>query len=203
MDLETVNRRLRDQQFIKSPADREFYRVLNAKIERLRRPGDDFEPLSENAADAWNHSYQEYERRLKREQATLPDPQIAAKAARWNGTERRWAEYLEYRGQILELVRREEIGEETAKYLGLRPGDLEPIKVEPDGRRPANWEAKVDRLGEALGRWQQMSAHEKHSIPSEMRARRAEERLAALERVGPGPLSKLLNNQTMELENGK
>lgn len=188
-DHENINVRLRDQQFITHPADIEFHRRLCLTILQLAGPDSDLANQLPRAteAHAWSRAYAIYQT-LKNREKRPPSPEKLAQidtARVMANIDRWWNDYLRQRLEFFELVRRDEIDNRTAIYLGLQAGDLEsPANEDPEQvqhgfvRHPA-WQQRAMRISEALNKWRDMSKVEKIAIPQVMAARNENEKLKA------------------------
>jgi hypothetical protein len=194
-DHECNHVRLRNYAYLTHPADIEFHRRLCLTIVSLAGPDSDLATRLPRATEmhAWSRAYAIYQSLLNREKRS-PSPEKIAQidAARvmaninlW------WNTYLRQRLEVFELVRRDEIDNQTALYLGLKPGDLDPPN-NPDAEqsqhgfeRHPQWQERASRISDALSRWRDMSATEKVAIPQVMAARaeiqKLQVRLASIE----------------------
>jgi hypothetical protein len=185
IDLNAVDRTMRNTQFASGEAAESYWHHLLCQISLLRRPGDNFTVPPLEAAHAWRTAFEIYTR-LRDRANKPPDPARVAAVANEAAREEEWNRYLNNRALLLEYVRRDQIDENAAQYLGLLPGDLNsPTSNGPEaqkygGRRP-DWLEIAGRLETAVGQWEDMSPEERRAIPHGMAARRAEAATARLE----------------------
>lgn len=185
IDLDAANKLMRGLEFMNGPAAENLYHHLTTAIEQMRRGGDAFVVPSERHPYAWREAWQLYEG-LRDRASTPPDPAVIAANNLIIATERDWNLYLVDRAKIVEYVRRGDIDEEAARYIGLRPGDLgSPVSNDPDaarwGGKRSDWAEIASRLSLAVTQWESMTRDEKREIPIRMAARRSDQATARLE----------------------
>jgi hypothetical protein len=184
IDLDRINRLKTNTEWL-HPGDDNYFHHLRCEIENLRRPGDVFTVPSPHGPYAWRAAWTILEK-LRAREAMPPNPAVVANAVREQNTQKVWNEYLNARTKILEYVRRGEIDEDAAQFIGLRPGDLgSPTSTDPEaarrGSKRADWWDVADRVSYAVSQWENLSREEKHTIPIVMAARRADAATARLE----------------------
>jgi hypothetical protein len=184
---EAINGRLQKTEFLTHHADLSFFDNLLTRIRSMERPGDNLGPHipSPHEAGAWRKAYEIYEALTKRANEP-PDPHVLARATNYASVEAAWNTFLVQRTMMLEYARRGTLTEDACVYLGLEPGDLGPaVSKDPDaaryGGRPPNWHERAQRIDLALGRWEEMGASEKSTIPQIMAQRQLAKRLAVVE----------------------
>lgn len=179
--------------FIRGPeAEKHYVTLLNA-IRSMERPEDNLPNFDIAAAGAWGKAWSIYSRLLQREKRPPSEAQIS-NAVREQAEQRAWGEYLNSRGELVELARRGILTPDLAEYAGLKPGDLNlPNAPQPadmksqdyidwmnmGGKRP-DWRAVAHRCGLAVDAITNMPVQERRSVPLIMAARRAD---AATERL--------------------
>lgn len=183
IDLKRANKMLNSLEFISGPSAENMWHHLVVEIERMRRPFDDFSMPSIAMPYAWRRAWNIYSALCNRE-AVPHDPD--ASEMRQAADHREWNEYLNCRAQFLEYVRRGDIDETTAQFLGLVPGDLGPVHSENSDDimrgldRHPEWRGRAFRISSALGAWEGMSKEQKAAIPQAMQTRRLAARVAEL-----------------------
>jgi hypothetical protein len=186
IDLDAANRMMTNNQFVIGPSAENIVHHLHVAIDRLKRPGDQFELVDINVPYAWRNSWWPIFERLRERDRRPPEPVAVAASTQRANEDREWNQFVNNRVKFRYLIQRDGITEDQFAYLGLQPGDLDsPTSSDPKamqfaGGKRLDWVEVAGRIAAAM-RWEIMDNIEKRGIPTIMKARRLERRIADLE----------------------
>jgi hypothetical protein len=198
IDLVAANRLMDGMQYLAGPASENLYNHLLMAVRGL---DDEVALPFWTEPYAWRRTYKIY-RILKQRQANKP-PDNAAMAA----FSAAWSKYIQLRGEFFQLIRKDELSNTDALYLGLQPGDLDsPTTNDLDEQarygvaRHPKWRERADRIESALAKWESMTLAERASVPEKMMALRAEAKARGLEKRLVELESRGISNNRKEIE---
>jgi hypothetical protein len=184
IDLAAANKLMGNLEYLAGPAAENLWHHLITAIRALADDGEDIALPAWTEPRAWAKAYRIYQmlqHRQKTRPPETPDLMMSAFAASWTA-------YIRNRLEFLQLIRRDDINNTDALFLGLKPGDLDPPTVDNADElarvgiaRHPDWRDRAVRTETALGKWESMTAAQKSAIPEVMLARRAAARTKELE----------------------
>jgi hypothetical protein len=184
---ENENKKFSNTQWLSNclPAEKAFH-GLYAITHNLLRPGDKVTLPSIAHPYAWRSMWSVYQELLGREKRTASAASTPVDSGRQRETDAMRNQFAQVRQRFIDLKSAGTISDTAAEFLGIRDGDLDSPVVQHEkfgNILHSDWMGRSERIGNALSRWERMSANERAEIRQRLQARNLAKRIVRLEQA--------------------